>query len=79
VPPTAAGAPGRRKAAQTSHGRHQNQEGALPAWHAPGVPHNPRPLTPARCRLQGTKGNAVQYLTRNQAIKKLQLRLSEFR
>jgi hypothetical protein len=29
--------------------------------------------------LQGTSGNAVQYLTRNQALKKLQLKLSEFR
>jgi pescadillo protein len=28
---------------------------------------------------QGKAGNAAQYLTRNQAIKKLQLRLSEFR
>jgi len=28
---------------------------------------------------RGKAGNAVQYLTRNQAIKKLQLRLSEFR
>lgn len=28
---------------------------------------------------QGTSGNAVQYLTRNQALKKLQLKLSEFR
>lgn len=28
---------------------------------------------------QGKKGNAAQYLTRNQAIKKLQLRLAEFR
>ena len=33
-------------------------------------------LTPP---LQGKSGNAAQYLTRNQAIKKLQLRLSEFR
>ncbi|KAL4458050.1 hypothetical protein ABPG75_012915 [Micractinium tetrahymenae] len=28
---------------------------------------------------KGTAGNAVQYLTRNQALKKLQLKLSEFR
>ncbi len=28
---------------------------------------------------QGKTGNAAQYVTRNQAIKKLQLRLSEFR
>ncbi len=28
---------------------------------------------------QGQAGNAVQYITRNQALKKLQLRLSEFR
>ena len=28
---------------------------------------------------RGKAGNAVQYITRNQAIKKLQLRLSEFR
>jgi hypothetical protein len=28
---------------------------------------------------RGKAGNAVQYMTRNQAIKKLQLRLSEFR
>lgn len=28
---------------------------------------------------QGTAGNAVQYMTRNQALKKLQLKLSEFR
>ncbi|PSC72835.1 GDP-mannose 3,5-epimerase 2 [Micractinium conductrix] len=28
---------------------------------------------------KGTEGNAVQYLTRNQALKKLQLHLSEFR
>ncbi len=32
-----------------------------------------------RRRLQGTSGNAVQYVTRNQALKKLQLKLSEFR
>lgn len=29
--------------------------------------------------MQGKAGNAVQYVTRNQAIKKLQLKLSEFR
>jgi pescadillo protein len=29
--------------------------------------------------LQGQAGNAVQYVTRNQALKKLQLKLSEFR
>lgn len=29
--------------------------------------------------MQGQAGNAVQYVTRNQAIKKLQLKLSEFR
>jgi len=29
--------------------------------------------------VQGQAGNAVQYVTRNQALKKLQLRLSEFR
>ena len=29
--------------------------------------------------VQGTSGNAVQYLTRNQALTKLQLHLSEFR
>jgi len=29
--------------------------------------------------LQGKAGNAVQYVTRNQALKKLQLKLSEFR
>lgn len=29
--------------------------------------------------LQGQAGNAVQYITRNQALKKLQLKLSEFR
>ena len=29
--------------------------------------------------LQGTSGNAVMYMTRNQALKKLQLKLSEFR
>jgi len=28
---------------------------------------------------QGQAGNAVQYITRNQALKKLQLKLSEFR
>ena len=28
---------------------------------------------------QGQAGNAAQYLTRNQALKKLQLKLSEFR
>ena len=33
----------------------------------------------ARAPLQGKKGSAAQYLTRNQAIKKLQLRLAEFR
>ena len=32
-----------------------------------------------RCDVQGQAGNAVQYITRNQALKKLQLRLSEFR
>jgi hypothetical protein len=31
------------------------------------------------CLLQGQSGNAAQYLTRNQALKKLQLKLSEFR
>lgn len=30
-------------------------------------------------RLQGTKGNAAQYVTRTQAVRKLQLRLSDFR
>ena len=29
--------------------------------------------------LQGKAGNAAQYITRNQALKKLQLKLSEFR
>jgi hypothetical protein len=29
--------------------------------------------------LQGQAGNAVQYITRNQALKKLQLKLPEFR
>lgn len=29
--------------------------------------------------LQGQSGNAVQYVTRNQALKKLQLKLAEFR
>ncbi len=28
---------------------------------------------------QGQSGNAVQYLTRNQTLKKLQLKLAEFR
>jgi pescadillo protein len=39
------------------------------------------PLTrrPPRRRSQGEAGNAVQYLTRNQALKKLQLKLSAFR
>lgn len=31
------------------------------------------------CLPQGQSGNAVQYLSRNQALKKLQLKLSEFR
>lgn len=35
----------------------------------PFPPHSP----------QGQKGNAAQYMTRNQALKKLQLKLSEFR
>lgn len=39
-----------------------------------------RPTRRCPCRrLQGTSGNAVQYVTRNQALKKLQLKLSEFR
>lgn len=33
------------------------------------------PLAPP----QGKKGNSAQYLTRTQAVRKLQLRLSEFR
>ena len=49
------------------------------AMHAPRAdrPHLPPP--PPLLRLQGTSGNAVQYVTRNQALKKLQLKLSEFR
>lgn len=31
------------------------------------------------CMLQGTSGNAARYVTRNQALKKLQLHLGEFR
>jgi cytochrome c biogenesis protein CcdA len=37
-------------------------------------------LTPSSLFLsQGKAGNAAQYITRNQALKKLQLKLSEFR
>lgn len=38
-----------------------------------------RQLPPIGSRAQGKLGNAAQYVTRNQAIKKLQLKLSEFR
>ena len=41
------------------------------------LPETP-PTHPQALR-EGQSGNAAQYLTRNQALKKLQLRLSEFR
>lgn len=37
------------------------------------------PLSTIYTLKQGQAGNAAQYLTRNQALKKLQLKLSEFR
>lgn len=46
------------------------------------TPGGPPPTAPSLHRPsppQGQSGNAVQYLTRNQALKKLQLKLSEFR
>lgn len=49
-----------------------------PAARAPPPPASPLCIT-RLMPLQGTAGNAVQYLTRNQALKKLQLKLSEFR
>jgi pescadillo protein len=59
-----------------------------PSWVicGPEVPVRVAAETPNACSLvsnrslqQGKTGNASQYVTRNQAIKKLQLRLSEFR
>ena len=51
--------------------------------HPPPPPPPPPPAKvappPPLPTLQGTSGNAVQYVTRNQALKKLQLKLSEFR
>ena len=41
---------------------------------SPSCPHSSIPLY-----TQGKAGNAAQYITRNQALKKLQLKLSEFR
>lgn len=42
-------------------------------------PFGRHPLPTLVVRPQGKKGNAAQYLTRTQAIRKLQLRLSDFR
>lgn len=43
------------------------------------LPTGPPTGPPAATRAQGQSGNAAQYLTRNQALKKLQLKLAEFR
>lgn len=59
-------------AAASTEGRRQLRVSAAP------TERPPFPRTFLR-DAQGTTGNAAQYLTRNQALKKLQLKLSQFR